>query len=451
MENLKVNFKKLNNIRIKINKKFFQMFLVSFLTVIITLGLMICIAWNNRSKIFNMIAFDYLREQQALKKSMNVATVAPDMKTKENDAVAASLPQAPSANKENTIVDAVKKANPAVVSIIITKEVPKYEISYDQNDQLFGGGLPNIFFQTPTYKQNGTEKKEVGSGSGFLVSADGYIVTNRHVVADTSASYEVYLNDGESYDAKVLARDSVLDVAIVKITPSFGTKLPYLELGDSDKLDVGQSVIAIGNALGEFKNTVSVGIVSGLSRSLVAGDGAGNSEQLSKVIQTDAAINPGNSGGPLLDLSGRVVGVNVAIVQGSQNVGFSLPINSIKTVIDSVRKTGKIIRPYIGVRFIPVTPELKSKNNLSVDYGVLVQRGANEGELAVVPGSPADKAGILENDIILEIDGQKIDVDNDLASLIRGKNVGDMITMKILSKGTTKTLTLRLDQAPDNG
>ena len=246
-----------------------------------------------------------------------------------------------------------------------------------------------------------------------------------------------------------MARDPVFDVAIAKITPSGLETLPYLELGDSDTLEVGQSVVAIGNALGEFKNTVSAGVVSGLSRSLIAGDNAGNSEQLDKVIQTDAAINPGNSGGPLLDLSGKVVGINVAVVQGSENIGFALPINSVKNVISSVRKTGKIIRPYVGIRYIPITPELKSKNNLSVDYGILVQRGSSANQLAVVPGSPADKAGIVENDIILEVNGQKINNETNFATLIRGKNIGETLVLKILSKGLEKTVYLTLTQAPD--
>jgi serine protease Do len=167
-----------------------------------------------------------------------------------------------------------------------------------------------------------------------------------------------------------------------------------------------------------------VGVVSGLSRSLTAGDNAGQSERLDKVIQTDAAINPGNSGGPLLNLKGQVIGINVAVVQGSSNVGFALPINSVKSVIDSVIKTGKIERPYVGIRYVNVTADLKEKNNLTVDYGILVQRGATATDLAVIPGSPADKAGIVENDIILSVDGTKIDADQNFTSLIRYKKVG---------------------------
>ncbi|MCE9517469.1 trypsin-like peptidase domain-containing protein, partial [Candidatus Nomurabacteria bacterium] len=335
-----------------------------------------------------------------------------------------------------------------VVSIIISKEVPKYSVSYQQVDPAndpFGGLFPGISLQTPVYTQDGTEKKEIGSGSGFLISSDGLIVTNRHVVASKDAIYEVLLNNGKKYQATVLARDTLFDVAIMKITAK---GLPYLELADSDVLEVGQSVVAIGNALGEFKNTVSAGVVSGLSRSLNAGDSYGQTERLEKVIQTDAAINPGNSGGPLLNLKGEVVGINVAIVQGSSNIGFALPINSVKSAINSVKKSGKIIRPYIGVRYVNVTADLKIKKNLAVDYGVLVGKGPN-GEVAVIAGSPADKAGIVENDIILSINGQKIDADHDFSYLIRSYNIGDSLKLRILSAGVEKTVTLRLAQAPD--
>ncbi|KKT22256.1 MAG: Protease Do [Candidatus Nomurabacteria bacterium GW2011_GWF2_43_8] len=350
------------------------------------------------------------------------------------------------------MIDAVKKTNPAVVSIIISKEVPKYETYIDPNQQNnpFGDLFPNFpgfNFNIPQYRQNGTEKKEVGGGSGFFVSSDGLIVTNKHVVDQKNVEYTVFTNDGKKHGATVIARDPVLDIALIKIE---GSGYPFLSLGNSDSLEVGQSVIAIGNALGEFRNTVSVGVVSGLARSITAGDNSGKSEVLDHVIQTDAAINPGNSGGPLLNLRGEVVGVDVAIVQGSQNIGFALPINSVKGVIESVKQTGKIVRPYLGVRYVAITASLKEKNNLTVDYGVLVKAGASADELAVIPGSPADKAGIVENDIILEIDGVKLDDKTSLASIIRGKTVGQVITLKILHKGAEKTVSVPLETAKDN-
>jgi len=191
-------------------------------------------------------------------------------------------------------------------------------------------------------------------------------------------------------------------------------------------------------------------VVSGLARSVTAGDSSGKSELLDKVIQTDAAINSGNSGGPLLDLMGRVIGVNVAIVQGSQNIGFALPINSVKGAIESVKSTGKIVRPYIGIRFVLINAKMKSTNNLPVDYGILVKAGTDTNELAVIPGSPADKAGIVENDIILEIDGVKVDDKTNFASLIREKKIGDIINLKILHKGVEKMVQVTLEVAKDN-
>ena len=354
--------------------------------------------------------------------------------------------------QESLVVDAVKKANPSVVSIILSKNVPKYQTCTDPNQQNqvnpFGDlfpGLSNYFFSTPQYCQNGTQNQDIGGGTGFFVSNDGLIVTNKHVVDQSGVEYTVYTNDAKKHTAKVIAQDPVLDVALIKID---GSGYVPLALGSSDGLAVGQSVIAIGNALGEFRNTVSVGVVSGLARSITAGDITGAStETLDDVIQTDAAINPGNSGGPLLDLSGNVIGVNVAIAQGSQNIGFALPINSIKSAIDSVKATGKIVRPYLGIRYISITPELKDANKLSVDYGVLVKPGTNANELAVIPGSPADKAGIVENDIVLEVNGVKINDTNSLPSIIRGKNVGDVITLKILHRGTEKTVQVTLEAA----
>jgi serine protease Do len=420
------------------NKIFVSAFLTSLISIIIILVIGFGIVWHYRANVFSYFAKEYLRETQL----------------PNNGGQNISLGKQDILSQESLVVDAVKKTNPSVVSIILSKNVPKYETCTDpnqQNSNPFGDmfpGLPNYFFNTPQYCQNGTQKQDIGGGSGFFVSADGLIVTNKHVVDQSGVEYTVYTNDGKKHTAKVIAKDPVLDVALIKIDGSGYTPLP---LGSSDNLAIGQSVIAIGNALGEFRNTVSVGVVSGLARSITAGDMTGGStETLDNVIQTDAAINPGNSGGPLLDLSGRVIGINVAVAQGSQNIGFALPINSIKSSIASVKNTGKIVRPYLGIRYVSITPELKDANNLSVDYGVLVKPGTNANELAVIPGSPADKAGIVENDIILEVNGIKIDDTNSLASIIRGKNVGDVITLKILHKGAEKTVSVTLEAAPQS-
>ncbi len=332
------------------------------------------------------------------------------------------------------IVDIVRSANPAVVSITLYKNYPKYKNVLNKDTKKI------------EQVENGTEKKKAGSGSGFLISSDGMIVTNRHVVDVEGVEYEVTFNDSLSEVAEVLAIDPIYDIAIMKIN-STNKKYQYLQLGDSDSLNVGESVIAIGNALGELKNSVSVGIVSGLSRSVTANGNSGNIEKLEKVIQTDAAINKGNSGGPLINLYGQVVGVNVAIAEKSQSVGFALPINGIKDVISSVKKTGKIVRPFVGVRYTVITEELKNEKDLPTDTGILVVKGSGKDDYAVAPGSPAETAGIKEGDIITEIDGKKITKDEDFALIIRNKKVGDMIAIKILRNSTEKTIYLILGQA----
>lgn len=350
---------------------------------------------------------------------------------------------------EQQVIAAVERANPAVVSIVVTKDVPIIERYFDEapiplspfGDDFFGP----FRFRVPQYRQRGTERREIGGGSGFLISADGMIVTNRHVVAQDDVEYTVFLNDGSKHTATVVARDPANDLAVIRID---GQGLPFLALAASDKLSVGQTAIAIGNALAEFRNTVSVGVVSGLSRSVTAGDFSGVSEQLEEVIQTDAAINPGNSGGPLLNLAGEVIGVNVAVALGSENIGFALPVSAVRGAYVSVQETGTIVRPYLGVRYTPVTPALVEANKLPVDHGVLIVRGQSPEELAVIPGSPADKAGLVEGDIILEADGVRLDENTSLASLIRRKGVNDTITLKVLSKGTEKTLTATLATQP---
>ncbi len=413
----------------------------SIMTVLVLAILGGGLVYANRGKVFNYFAAQALKDRQS--------ALSSDSNSKNPRAYV----NTPLLSQESLVVDTVKQVKPAVVSIIISKDVPKYiTVPGSGGANPFGGIFGNDpffnqFFNAPQLQQNGTEKKEIGGGSGFLVSSNGLIVTNKHVVEDKTAEYTVFTNDGKKHAATVIARDPVLDVAVIKIE---GAGYPYLSFGDSNKLNVGQTVIAIGNALGEFKNTVSVGVVSGLSRKITAGDASGKSELLSNVIQTDAAINPGNSGGPLLDLNGMVIGVNVAVAQGSQNIGFALPADSIKSVVDSVKSTGKIIRPYVGIRYVPVTAELKDRNNLSVDYGILVSRGATSSDLAVIPGSPADKAGIVENDIILSVDGVKIDAEHDFASVIRGKSVGSTVSLEVLHKGTNETLALTLTEAPQS-
>ncbi len=339
-------------------------------------------------------------------------------------------------DESSAIIDTVEKTKDAVVSIVISKDVPVFE---NYRFDPFGDGFFFPFYQR---KQVGTEKQQVGAGTGFFVSDDGTIVTNKHVVSDPDAEYTVILNNGEKYDAKVLDRDPYIDIAVIKVAYKPKT---YISLGDSSKIKVGQRVIAIGNSLGQFSNTVSEGIISGLSRSIVAGSGTGNYEQLNDVIQTDAAINPGNSGGPLLDLNGNAIGVNVAVAQNAENIGFAIPINTVKSILQSIKEHGKIVHPYLGVRYVQINKDIQKKNNLSVDYGALIVRGETRTDLAVIPGSPADKAGLRENDIILEVNGVKLDEKTSLQREILKYNVGDEITLKVLSKGKEKEVKVTLE------
>jgi len=343
--------------------------------------------------------------------------------------------------EESQVINTVEKTNPAVVSIIISKDVPTVENNNNLYSYLFNNNSDS------NTQQNSTEKQQIGGGSGFFVSSDGYIVTNCHVVEDSTAEYTVLTKDNKKYTAKIVAKDKTLDVAVLKID---GKNFSYLTFADSDTLKLGQTAIAIGNALAEFQNSISMGIVSGLSRSITASDGNGSAEQLNGVIQTDAAINPGNSGGPLLDIKGNVIGVNVAIENSANSIGFALPSNVVKSVVDSVMKNGEIVKPYLGVRYTQITSDVKEKNNLSVDYGVLVSRGSANGELAVIPGSPADKAGIVENDIILEIDGAKLENDKSLVSILRQKKVDQTVTLKVMHDGATKEVKVKLEKAPNN-
>ena len=336
------------------------------------------------------------------------------------------------------IVDTIEKSMPGVVSIIISKDVPKL-----QRFQSPFGGFP-FFFENPSDNNgnSGSEKKQIGSGSGFFVSSDGLIVTNKHVVSDLQAEYTVLVGE-ESYPAVVLARDPSNDIALLKIEGSEFTALP---LGDSEALKVGETVLAVGNPLGEFANSVSRGIISGLKRTLMAGTGRGDSEQLLGIIQTDAAINPGNSGGPLLNISGEVVGINVAMAQGAENIGFAIPINQVKKVIDQVKTTGKISTAYLGVRYVPIDEQLKKDADLPFDSGVLIARGETIRDFAVMPGSPADKAGLMENDIILEINGTKIDADHSLVSLLSQYAPGEEVTLRVWHKGETKDVKVILEE-----
>lgn len=346
----------------------------------------------------------------------------------------------PQLAQEELVIGVVKRASPAVVNIIASKDVPVFEQYFVKP---FGEEFP--LFEIPQQRQKGTEKQEISAGSGFIISEDGLILTNKHVVSAEGAEYTVYTNDGKKFQARVLAADPVQDIAVVKIDAQ--SPLPTLELGNSGRLQIGQSVIAIGNALGEFSNTVSVGVISGLGRTITA-VGGGITETIEDVIQTDAAINEGNSGGPLLNLRGEVVGINTAIASGAQNVGFALPIDRAKKDVEQVKSGGKISYPYLGIYYVIITPDLKQRYNLSADYGAWVGRDA-EGRAtnqAVLPDTPAAKAGIQKDDIILEFNGERPEQTNSLEKIMQKYNPGDAVILKILRAEKEITVEVILEE-----
>lgn len=347
---------------------------------------------------------------------------------------------------EEAVVDAVEGASKSVVSIIISKDVPIIEnCPYNPFggrsklfEEFFGSGFN---FSRPC--ETGTERKEVGGGSGFIVSENGLIITNKHVVSDEKAEYTVFNAEGKKYSAKVLAVDPIQDLALIQIE---GSNFPAAKLGDSDGVKLGQTAIAIGNALSEYSNTVSVGVISGLARTVTAsGQGIGT-ETIRGVLQTDAAINPGNSGGPLLNLRGEVIGINTAMAVDAQSIGFAIPINSAKRAIQSVKNTGKISVPYLGVRFLPVTEEMVKAQKLKITEGAVL-RGSEDGP-AVILESPAAKAGLQAEDIILEVNNQKVTTDKPLLSLVQNYSVGDEITLKVLRGEKELEIKVKLEERP---
>lgn len=312
--------------------------------------------------------------------------------------------------ESSAIIDSVKKVTPAVVSITTSQNV----------EDFFGR----------TFEQQ-------GGGTGFIVTNDGLILTNKHV-AEAGSSLSVLTAEGKSFDARVVAKDPTNDLAILKIEAN---GLPVVDLGNSDDLQIGQWVIAVGNALGQLQNTVTVGVISARERQLTAGGGSAQ-EQLNNLLQTDAAINSGNSGGPLVNLAGQVIGINTAVASNAQNIGFAIPINQATKALDSYRKSGKIIRPFLGVRYITVNKEITQMRNLSVDYGALLI--GSRSQEAVVSGSPADEAGLRADDIILEINGEKISENQPLAAIIADYQPKDEIELKIFRDGGEETLKLKL-------
>lgn len=336
-------------------------------------------------------------------------------------------------DEDAATTEVVERVLPSVVSVIVSKEVsPGRTI-------IIPFGSPDGISVAPSPGKS--QRQDVGGGTGFIVTSDGYIITNRHVISDTNAQYAVVLRDGTRYDATVVAKDTFVDIGVLKINAK---NLPVVKLGDSATVKIGQTVIAVGNSLAEFKNTVTKGIVSGLNRRVVAGGGLEGSEVIDEAIQTDAAINPGNSGGPLINLKGEVIGMNTAVSLEGQLIGFAIPSNTIKPVIKSVRDTGRIVRAWIGVRYIAVDSDIQQKNNLSVDYGALIA-GQNS-DAAVVEGGPAAKAGIRAGDIILSADGKKITGSATLANVVMSRKPGDKVVFEVLRGDNRIKITVTLEE-----
>lgn len=316
---------------------------------------------------------------------------------------------------EGEVVSAVAEAvSPSVVSIITEST---------SNSALYG----------PVAQE--------GAGTGVIISKDGYILTNKHVIPESVQSVTVELADGTSYDnVEVIGRDPINDLAFLKI--SGVNDLKPAKLGDSSKMDVGQNVVAIGNALGQYQTTVTSGIISGVGRPVVAGDGSGaETETLSNLFQTDAAINPGNSGGPLVNMNDEVIGINVAVASNAQGIGFAIPINDAKGLIESVLTTGKVTRPYIGVRYVMLSESVARDLGTKQTKGAYVGPGTGE---AVVSGSPADKAGLKKGDIITKVDGKELNDGNSLATEISQHRVGDTVTLTVLRGGKEQQIKLTL-------
>lgn len=331
--------------------------------------------------------------------------------------------------EESVVIDVVEKYGPSVVTVGIKKTERVYnpfEGFYD----------PFGFFDVPRRQLPKEQKIEQDIGSGFVISKEGLIVTNKHVVSDTSAQYRVFTRDNKLYEVEKIYRDPASDLAILKVSLPNGGLEP-MELGDSDKLKVGQFVIAIGAALGEFRNTVTTGVVSGLGRSITAGSPFVGSENLENVIQTDAAINPGNSGGPLLNSLGQVIGVNVAVASNAQNIGFALPINLVKEMMKNFNETGQFSRPFLGVRY----RDIEAKEAVAKGW----VEGA--GVVEVVEGSPAKNAGIVAGDIITRIDGEKVTKNNTLAKIIAKKKAGQEVKLTVWREEKEETIGVVLRES----
>jgi serine protease Do len=360
---------------------------------------------------------------------------------------------------ESSIIDVAKEVSPSVVSIVITKELTTYyndpfNLFFNDpfsNDPFFNGQQP--IPRTPQQAPK-TEKQTVGGGSGFMITQDGLVLTNKHVVDDPQADYTIITKDGTEYKAVVVTKDPLNDMAILRMKTKDGkavSNMPVVKfISDIKNIQVGQMVVAIGNALAQFDNTVTTGVISAKGREITAGGGFGmNVEQLKGLIQTDASINPGNSGGPLVSLSGEVLGINTAIASGAQGIGFAIPLDeqTINRILQQIQQYGKIVRPYLGVRYVMITPDMNKQYNLGTNQGAWIK--ADQDLPPVVAGTPAAKAGLKGGDIVTKVDGKALDDKYTLQDAVAEKNPGDTITLTILRDGKEQELSVHLEERTD--
>ncbi|HVX24679.1 MAG TPA: trypsin-like peptidase domain-containing protein [Candidatus Saccharimonadales bacterium] len=341
-------------------------------------------------------------------------------------------------NQSELINQIAKMVGPSVVSVNV-------DITASSSDS---GGFGLFGFSQP--------EQEEAAGTGVILSKSGIIMTNRHVVPEGTTKVSVTLSDGtELKDVSVIGRTSSsdsLDIAFLKINNLQGHTLKPAVIGDSSTVQVGDDVVAIGNALGQFQNTVTSGIISGYGRSVQASDSSGDSssgEDLDDLFQTDAAINEGNSGGPLVNLNGQVIGINTAIAGDAQSIGFAIPVNDVQGLIKQVLKTGKFSRPYLGVRYIPLTADVADEYNLSTNSGAFIAQSNDSSTPSVIANGPAAKAGLKVKDIITAVNGAKIDQNHSLTSLIDQHQAGDRIGLTVLRNGKTIHLNVTLGTMPN--
>ena len=346
---------------------------------------------------------------------------------------------------EEQVIKVIKATMPSVVSIVVGKDYEKilkenpYDLMVPHGDHVD----PPPPEEALPHTKSGRIK--IGGGSGFIVDKEGLIVTNKHVIHDVEAEYWVTTLSEDTYAAKIVARDPLNDVAILKIEGEHG--LTPIPLGNSDTIELGETVIAIGTALGEFQNTVSKGIISGLSRFISAiTDTEGHSERLRGLIQTDAAINPGNSGGPLVNLSGETIGINTAVVYGAQNISFAIPINRARRDVRELKTFGHIRRPFLGIRYVPINPLVKKRFNLSVDHGAFILKEGVPDRPAVVPDSSAAHAGLKETDVIIALNGSPINEKTSIEDVLENVPMGSTIEVTILRNGEQKTVAVAAEE-----